>query len=203
MPDQFTIGVLDRIKELTESRLRRFVKARPFVRYADVRLSVSQGSGAFCENGEEKYSGTDYSFSYGARVLAGEHLAAAGYFGLTLGKDALARFAAAPEEIDIEAVSTAVAAGDRALSAHIAEVGRHVGRALAGMVGMLNVRRIVLAGSVAGFGRPLLDPIRQEIKRRALPSLAEATTVETTTLGNDIVLLCAAALILNGELGLP
>ena len=116
---------------------------------------------------------------------------------------ALSRFAAAPEEIDIEAVSAAVAAGDRALGAHIAEVGRHVGRALAGMVGMLNVRRIVLAGSVAGFGRALLDPIRQEIGRRSLPSLAEATTVETTTLGNDIVLLGAAALILNGELGLP
>ena len=52
MTDRFTIGALDRIKELAESRLRRFVKARPFVRYADVRISMSEGSGAFCENGE-------------------------------------------------------------------------------------------------------------------------------------------------------
>jgi TldD protein len=118
MPDQFTIGVLDRIKELTESRLRRFAKARPFVRYADVRLSVSQGSGAFCENGEEKYSGTDYSFSYGARVLAGEHLAAAGYFGLTLGKDALARFAAILEDGLIHAYERALC---NARSKHLAK----------------------------------------------------------------------------------
>jgi len=119
------------------------------------------------------------------------------------GDSALSRFAASPDEIDIEAVSAAVASGDPALGSYIAEVGRYVGRALAGMVGILNVRRIVLAGSVACFGRALVEPIRREIKRRALPSLAEDTTVETTTLGNDIVLLGAAALILNGELGLP
>jgi predicted NBD/HSP70 family sugar kinase len=115
----------------------------------------------------------------------------------------LSRLAATPDSIDIEAVTAAVAAGDVAMGAHIAEVGRQMGRALAGMVGTLNVRRIVLAGSVAGFGRALVEPIRREIERRALPALAGETTVETTTLGNDIVLLGAAALILNGELGLP
>ena len=70
MTDQFTIGVLDGIKELTEARLRSFVKLRPFIRHADLRISVSEGRGAFCENGEEKYSGTDYGFSFGARTLA-------------------------------------------------------------------------------------------------------------------------------------
>ncbi len=98
MTDKFTIGVLDSIRELTESRLRKFVKVKPFIRYADIRISVSEGRGAFCENGEEKYSGTDYGFSCGARVLAGEEMAAAGYFGLTLGKDALSRFAAILED---------------------------------------------------------------------------------------------------------
>jgi len=98
MTDQFTIQALDSIRELTESRLRKFVKVKPFIRYADIRISVSEGRGAFCENGEEKYSGTDYGFSYGARVLAGEEIAAAGYFGLTLGKDALSRFAAILED---------------------------------------------------------------------------------------------------------
>ena len=98
MTDQFTIGVLDGIKELTEARLRSFVKLRPFIRHADLRISVSEGRGAFCENGEEKYSGTDYSFSFGARVLAGEEIASAGYFGLTLGKDALARLTAVLDE---------------------------------------------------------------------------------------------------------
>lgn len=98
MTDQLTIAALDSIKELAESRLIRFVKMRPFIRYADVRISMSEGRGAYCENGEEKYSGTDYSFSCGARVIAGEDIAAAGYFGITLGKDALPRFAGILEE---------------------------------------------------------------------------------------------------------
>lgn len=116
---------------------------------------------------------------------------------------ALARFAEAPGEIDIDAVAAAVAAGDGALGSLIAEVGRYIGRALAGLVGLLNIHRIVLAGSVACFGRVLIDPILREIRQRALPPLAEATTVGTTKLGNDIVLLGAAALVLNAELGLP
>lgn len=116
---------------------------------------------------------------------------------------ALTRYAAAPEEIDIEAVSAAVAAGDPALGSHIADVGRAMGRALAALVGLLDIHRIVLAGSVAGFGPALIDPMRNEIRSRALPPLASETVVETTKLGNDIVLLGAAALILNAELGLP
>jgi len=56
---------------------------------------------------------------------------------------------------------------------------------------------------VACLGQELLGPARQEIKRRSLSALADETTVETTTLGHDIVLLGAAALLLNSELGLP
>lgn len=93
MTEQFTIAALDNIKELAESRLIRFAKTRPHCRYADLRISISEGRGAYCENGEEKYSGTDYAFSFGVRVLAGEEIASPGYFGITLGKDALVRFA--------------------------------------------------------------------------------------------------------------
>jgi predicted NBD/HSP70 family sugar kinase len=60
-----------------------------------------------------------------------------------------------------------------------------------------------MAGSVTRFGQALLEPIRQEIKRRSLPGLADETVVEITSLGDDIVILGAAALLLNHELGLP
>lgn len=108
MADQFTIEALDGIKELTESRLRRFVKSKPFIRYADLRISMSEGRGAFCENGEAKYSGTDYNFSYGVRVIAGEEIAAPGYFGIILGKDALARFASVLDEGFVHAYDRAM-----------------------------------------------------------------------------------------------
>jgi len=115
----------------------------------------------------------------------------------------LYRLVASPEEINIDVVSQAFDAGDEATRTLIAEVGRYLGFAAAILVGILNVNRIVIAGRVARFGQALLEPIRQEIKRRSLPGLADETVVEITTLGPDIVILGAAALLLNHELGLP
>jgi len=115
----------------------------------------------------------------------------------------LYRLVASPEEIDMDIVSQAFEAGDDAIRTLITEVGRYLGFAAAILVGILNVNRIVIAGRVARFGQTLLEPIKQEIKRRSLPGLADETVVEITTLGPDIVILGAAALLLNHELGLP
>ncbi len=115
----------------------------------------------------------------------------------------LHRFVPSPEDINIDIVSQALAAGDEALKSLINEAGRFLGIALASLVGILNVHRIVIAGSVACFGRALLEPATREIQRRSLSPLADETTVEITTLGPDIVVLGAAALLLNNELQLP
>jgi len=115
----------------------------------------------------------------------------------------LHRLVGSPEEIDIDIVSQTFEAGDDAIGTLITEVGRYLGFAAANMVGILNINRIVMAGSVTRFGQALLEPIRQEIKRRSLPGLADETVVEITSLGDDIVILGAAALLLNHELGLP
>lgn len=88
---QITIDVIDTIKETIESLQSGFTKKNPFVHYADIRLEVSEDRGAFCENGQEKYSGKDYSFSCGVRVLAGKDCISPGYYGLTLGKETLNR----------------------------------------------------------------------------------------------------------------
>ena len=115
----------------------------------------------------------------------------------------LYRYTASLEDINMDIVSQAFEAGDEATRTLIAEVGRYLGFAAANLVGILNVNRIVIAGSVTRFGQALLEPIKQEIQRRSLPGLADETTVEITTLGADIVILGAAALLLNDELGLP
>lgn len=115
----------------------------------------------------------------------------------------LNRLAASPEEIDIDIVSQAFAAGDDTVRTLITEVGHYLGFAAANLVGILNINRIVIAGRVARFGQTLLEPIKQEIKRRSLPGLADETVVEISALGPDIVILGAAALLLNRELGLP
>ena len=115
----------------------------------------------------------------------------------------LHRFVAAPEAITTDVVLRAFEAGDQAMYWIVAEAGRYLGVAVANLVGAVNVHCIVIAGSVSRFGEALLEAIRQEVCRRALPALAEETCIETSSLGPDIVILGAAALLLTEELGLP
>jgi N-acetylglucosamine repressor len=114
----------------------------------------------------------------------------------------LHQFAATPAAIDADAVLRSFEAGDETLRPIIAEAGRYLGIAVAHLVGAWNIHRIVLAGTVARFGEALLEPIRQEMRRRSLSTLADETDVSVSNLGTDIVILGAAALLLSNELRL-
>jgi glucokinase-like ROK family protein len=113
----------------------------------------------------------------------------------------LHQFAADPDVITIEAVCQALDAGDEAMRQVIYEVGRSLGISAANLVGVLGSCRILIAGSVACFGQCLLDVVREEMAKRCLPSLAESTKIGFASLGSDIVLLGASALLLSHELG--
>ena len=114
----------------------------------------------------------------------------------------LNRWAPDPTAITLDMVRRAVAAGDSAAQQIVREIGRYLGIATAYLISTLNIRRIVLMGSVSQFGAPLLDAIRQEMLRRALPVLAEGTLVELAADSPDNVILGASALLLTHELGL-
>ena len=62
--------------------VRPIWRPRPSTRAA---WSRSGRSSAAAENGASKFSGEDYGFSFGVRVLAGERMVAPGYFGRSLG----------------------------------------------------------------------------------------------------------------------
>lgn len=115
---------------------------------------------------------------------------------------ALHHFVTSPEAITTNTVLQAVEAGDADLQRVIVEVGRYLGIAVANLVGILNIQHILIAGSVARFGEDLLEPLRQEMGRRAMTILVNETHVGLSSLGQDIVLQGAAALLLSHELGL-
>ena len=114
----------------------------------------------------------------------------------------LHRFASKLEAINIEAVLQAFQAGDETLQPIVTELGCYLGIAVAHLVGVLNVQCVLICGNVARFGQPLLEPIRQEMRQRSLAMLADQTYVGLSSLGQDIVLQGAAALLLANELGL-
>lgn len=114
----------------------------------------------------------------------------------------LHQFATSPEAINTEAILQAAEAGDEALRAVITEAGHYLGVAVANLVGVLNIQNIVIAGSVARLDEALLEPIREEMRQRSMEMLATDTCVETSHLGQDIVIQGAAALLLANELGI-
>ena len=105
------------------------------------------------------------------------------------------------EAIDLERVARAFHTGDAMVAEVIEEVGRYLGVAAAHLVSILNIEHIVITGPVARFGQPLRDVIEREMRKRSLPTLAQATEVVIAEERPDTILLGISALLLNQELG--
>lgn len=102
----------------------------------------------------------------------------------------------------IEEAATAFAAGDPRVGEAVMDAGRYLGTALAAIVGIVNVSRIVLVGPMTTFGEAWLDEVRRAVARHALPLMAHATAIEIGRLDDNAVLLGASALVLTREFGL-
>ena len=100
------------------------------------------------------------------------------------------------------AAIAAFRAGDPQVGDVVTGAARELGRGVAWLVGALNVERVVLVGSVAGFGPGWLEEVATAMRSSALPILAAATTVEIGRLHDDGVILGASALLMTGELGI-
>src|SRR5262249_4203452 len=96
-----------------------------------------------------------------------------------------------------ELVTTAVVEGNNGSRQVIRDAGRAIGTAAAMLCNVINPRRIVLGGELAGAGELLLDPIRQVLHRRTLPVLAQLVEVRCGELGGEAVLTGALATVVR------
>lgn len=113
----------------------------------------------------------------------------------------LGRRYSAAGRLALEDVVTALEVGDVDAHRIVVAAGRYLGQVVAGMIGTLDIERIVLHGSVAKLGGPWIDAVRDEATRRSLGLLAARTTIEVVA-DDDLVVRGASALLLTGELGL-
>ncbi len=105
-------------------------------------------------------------------------------------------------ELTLDDVSAAIEAGDEEARRVVVAAGRYLGQVVAGLIGVLDIERIVLHGGVADLGEPWLGAVRDEAARRSLGLLANATTVELAPPIGDFVVMGASALLITAELGL-
>lgn len=93
--------------------------------------------------------------------------------------------------------------GDPVALAIVRAAGTALGNAIAHLLGALDIREIVVHGSVTALGEPWLSAIRDEATSRSLGPLARETLVIDDGAGEDLTLVGAAAMLLTRELGLP
>ena len=84
--------------------------------------------------------------------------------------------------------------GDDLALLMIERTGRSIGTAVAAVINLLNIERIVLGGGVMDAGELILDPVIREAKRRSFQPCFEATQIVAASLGTDAVALGAAML---------
>ncbi len=72
--------------------------------------------------------------------------------------------------------------------------GKSIGAAVASVINLLNIERIVLGGGVMEAGDLIMDAIIREAERRAFQPCFEATQIVAAALGTDAVAIGAALL---------
>jgi predicted NBD/HSP70 family sugar kinase len=83
----------------------------------------------------------------------------------------------------------------------LTRVGEQLGAALAPVVGTLNLQELVLSGPQELLDGPLREAADRSIRERTMAVSSEGLVVRASTLGEDVVLVGAAVLVLAGQLG--
>jgi predicted NBD/HSP70 family sugar kinase/biotin operon repressor len=101
------------------------------------------------------------------------------------------------EELEPEAVVSRASDGDARCRRALADAGRHIGVAVANLCNLVNPERIVVGGSMGHAGELLLEPLKESVRLRAIPSAAEDVEIVPGELGERAELLGAVALVLQ------
>jgi predicted NBD/HSP70 family sugar kinase len=83
----------------------------------------------------------------------------------------------------------------------LASVGAVVGKVLAPVVAALNLHEVVLAGPPDLLDGELREALDASIRDHVMTTSSDDLTVRMSPLGDDVVLVGAAVLVLSGELG--
>ena len=84
--------------------------------------------------------------------------------------------------------------GDDFAHMMIERTGKYIGTGVASVINLLNIELVVLGGGVMDAGSLILNPIIQEVKRRAFQPCFEATEIVAGKLGLDAAPIGAALL---------
>ncbi|MGN6563341.1 MAG: ROK family transcriptional regulator [Thermomicrobiales bacterium] len=100
-------------------------------------------------------------------------------------------------QLTLGVVRTAAQQGDLLVLEALAETGAYLGLALANLVNLINPRMVVLGGPIPDIGEAFLEPVRREVRRRALWDVLADLAIVPSALGDEAGPIGAAALLLD------
>jgi len=100
------------------------------------------------------------------------------------------------EELTVRQMIELARDGDAGCRRAIADAGQVVGGVVAGLVNLFSPEMVVVGGDVGEAGDLLLDPLREAVRRDALPAAATDLKIVAGELGERANLLGALALVL-------
>jgi predicted NBD/HSP70 family sugar kinase len=101
------------------------------------------------------------------------------------------------QTLELEDVVARARGGDLACARALADAGRYIGVATATLCNLFNPQRIAVGGSLGMAGDLLLNPMRESLELRAIPSAAADAEIVQAELGERAELLGALALVLD------
>jgi predicted NBD/HSP70 family sugar kinase len=99
--------------------------------------------------------------------------------------------------VSLDDIMRLAASGDTGARRLLADAGRDIGAALAGVCLALNPEAVIVGGELAGTESPLLDGTREGLRARVLPLTAETTAVLPAQLGKHAGALGGASLVVR------
>ncbi len=101
------------------------------------------------------------------------------------------------EEITPRRVLELCAAGDAAAQRLVGDAGRAIGIAVANLCNLLNPECVIVGGELSAAGDVLLAPMRETVRRNAIPSAIDDLEIVPGVLGERAELLGALALVMH------
>jgi glucokinase-like ROK family protein len=107
------------------------------------------------------------------------------------------RLARDPRGINLDTIEEAFQSGDPLTGDLVMKTANYLGMAIASLVGILNIQKVVLEGDMTRFGTIWLDRICSVMMNYSLDRPLDKTRVEIGQLGENAIILGAAAVFAN------
>lgn len=101
------------------------------------------------------------------------------------------------EEISTRRLLELCAGGDAAAQRLIGDAGRAIGVAVANLCNIINPECVIVGGDLSATGEVLLGPMREVVRRNAIPSAVEDLEILAGVLGERAEMLGALALVMH------